>query len=146
MLSPTSIGSLPTKPGFYWYIPEIPQPSRHGRNTTETVREPCVCEFRAGESVLRFTDGSRQRWVRAGDAFFGPLPRPDQAWTVYWLDGKREVLHGESFATALRAAGHEFEARAQIAFQLEGIDEGGFLWNAATERWQKPQTLMESAT
>jgi hypothetical protein len=49
-------------PGVYWYI--VPSKS------------PEICEKRDGEDFVRFTNGSRQSWVREGERFEGPLIAP----------------------------------------------------------------------
>ncbi len=52
-------------PGAYWYI------SLDGSFV--------ICEKRESEDFVRFTNGSRQSWGRAGESFYGPLPTPPAA-------------------------------------------------------------------
>ncbi|WOB11298.1 hypothetical protein [Piscinibacter gummiphilus] len=51
--------------GAYWYV--------------ETGKAPVICEKRAGEAFIRFTNGGRQSWCREDDRFEGPLPPPAAA-------------------------------------------------------------------
>ena len=48
--------------GAYWYV--------------ECGKAPVICEKRAGEAFIRFTNGGRQSWCREDDRFEGPLPSP----------------------------------------------------------------------
>jgi hypothetical protein len=50
------------EPGAYWYLT--------GGN------EAVICEKRAGEDFVRFTNCGRQTWVREVDRFVGPLAVP----------------------------------------------------------------------
>lgn len=51
--------------GAFWYV--VPG------------KEPIICEKRDGEAFVRFTNGSRQSWVRDGECFHGPIPIPGSA-------------------------------------------------------------------
>lgn len=48
--------------GAYWYL--VPG------------KPPTICEKRDGEDFIRFTNCSRQSWIREGDSLVGPLPVP----------------------------------------------------------------------
>jgi len=48
--------------GAYWYM--VPG------------KEPAICEKREGEAFVRFTNGSRQEWVRDSERFVGQLAVP----------------------------------------------------------------------
>lgn len=49
-------------PGAYWYV--------------RTGHSDQICEKREGEAFVRFTNGSRQDWIREGESFVGPLQTP----------------------------------------------------------------------
>lgn len=49
-------------PGAYWYV--------------RTGHPDQICEKREGEDFVRFTNGSRQDWIRTGESFVGPLQTP----------------------------------------------------------------------
>lgn len=49
-------------PGAYWYV-------RPGHPDE-------ICEKREGETFVRFSNGSRQDWIREGESFVGPLQAP----------------------------------------------------------------------
>lgn len=62
MASTTSNAPAQLAPGAYWYI--------------AAGETPVICEKRADEDFVRFTNGGRQTWVREQDRFVGPLPAP----------------------------------------------------------------------
>lgn len=62
-----------------------------------------------------------------------------KTWTFYWLDGKREVLTGETPAGALNHAGYGRGALRALDFYAQG-DRGGYVWNPAERRWNKTES------
>lgn len=136
-----SIGKLPEKPGFYWYIPgPLPPTTRHAR---PTARPQCICELRHGEMELRFTDGSRQSWVHEQDQFFGPLQPPNQQWTVYWLDGRKSLIEGESIEAAFRDAGYGGGAIGAVDLWAKG-DDHEYAWDGTKRQWSRLTEKAES--
>jgi hypothetical protein len=59
-VAPVKPKELP--PGVYWYV--VPDDAAQ------------ICEKRADEDFVRFTNGARQTWVREGERFEGPLQPP----------------------------------------------------------------------
>lgn len=53
-------------------------------------------------------------------------------YTFYWLDGKREVLDGESVAGAFRDAGYGAGAMSALDFTCNGEDDS-YDWNG--KKW-----------
>ena len=56
--------------------------------------------------------------------------------TIYWLDGKREVLTGSSPANAFTSAGYGAGAMSAVDFYAEG-DDDTYEWNIDTRKWMK---------
>jgi hypothetical protein len=66
-------------------------------------------------------------------------------YTVFWLDGKREVIEGESIGDAARRAGIQKGALASMDFYSDGEDDG-WEWNADRRSWisKKPITAVSA--
>lgn len=58
-------------------------------------------------------------------------------WTFYWLDGKREVLAGETAADALNRAGYGRGAIAALDFYGRVGRDHDYLWNPAEHTWNR---------
>lgn len=53
-------------------------------------------------------------------------------WTLFWRDGKRQVVYGASFPDAMSKAGH---GNAALDFFAQG-DNHGWEWNQETRNWE----------
>lgn len=59
-------------------------------------------------------------------------------YTLYWCDGKREVIHGETIEQAMSQAGYGGSApRALRALYFWQNGEGGWIWDEKSRRWFK---------
>lgn len=67
-------------------------------------------------------------------AFGGTSP-----WTLFWRDGKRQVVHGSSFPDAMNKAGYGQGALAALDFYSRG-DDHSWEWNKETRNWE-PQKV-----
>lgn len=56
--------------------------------------------------------------------------------TLYWKDGKREVLKGKDFLDAIRKAGYGKGAIKALDFTADG-DNKEYGWSKTTQRWNK---------
>jgi hypothetical protein len=54
--------------------------------------------------------------------------------TFFWLDGKREVLQGQTPEASLNAAGYGNGALRALDFWAAG-DNQDYLWNPETRSW-----------
>lgn len=57
-------------------------------------------------------------------------------YTFFWLDGKRDVLEGNSVADALNKAGYGNGALAALDFHAKG-DCDEYKWNSSNKQWDK---------
>lgn len=57
------------------------------------------------------------------------------SFTLYWLDGTREVIKGDSIANALRDAGYGGGALRALDFYAEGVDDK-YVWSAKERTWR----------
>lgn len=65
--------------------------------------------------------------------------------TLYWLDGKREVIEGRDAADAVSQTGYGAGALRALDFWASG-DNGDYEWDATTRRWEaKPDTPLGQA-
>lgn len=70
-------------------------------------------------------------------AFMGCDGRP--VFTVYWLDGKRQLITGDSIADAFTKAGYGNGALAAVDFYANG-DDKEYTWDADKRYWASNQT------
>lgn len=69
----------------------------------------------------------------------------DKQFTLYWLDGKRQVLPGEAIEHAFTQAGYGAGAIRAVDFYMEG-DNREYEWNKAKHSWDRKVPLsIESA-
>ena len=57
-----------------------------------------------------------------------------QHYTIYWIDGKREVVCGLDFDNALACAGYPSKVKFAIWKWEEGITTT-YTWSSSTYRW-----------
>jgi hypothetical protein len=57
-----------------------------------------------------------------------------ETYTLFWLDGKREVVQGATITTAITAAGYGGGATRALDFWANG-DETGYQWDG--KQWNK---------
>lgn len=57
-------------------------------------------------------------------------------YTIYWRDGKRDVLTGSNAANAFTNAGYGAGAMGAVDFYADG-DDDSYEWNAKTREWNK---------
>jgi hypothetical protein len=56
-------------------------------------------------------------------------------YTVYWKDGRREVVKGWNVADALLNAGYEVRSSRLVAFYFMGANHD-YKWDQHTSRWE----------
>lgn len=78
-------------------------------------------------------DGARLSAVAAGDRFFGPVMAPDLKWTLYWQDGRRQVIEGEDAFQAMANAGMR-GANPYRTLCVAG-DDHSHDWDAELRQW-----------
>lgn len=67
--------------------------------------------------------------------------RDNHTFTLYWMTGKREVVHGPSIAEACTLAGYGGGAIRALDFYACG-DVDKHMWDAMSQRWYlKPEGL-----
>jgi|LNFM01.1.fsa_nt_gb hypothetical protein len=54
--------------------------------------------------------------------------------TLFWLNGQREVVHGFDAANALTNAGYSSGALRALDFYKDG-DSGAYVWHEETRTW-----------
>lgn len=54
--------------------------------------------------------------------------------TLFWLSGQREVVHGLDAANAMTNAGYSSGALRALDFHKDG-DSDAYAWNEATRKW-----------
>lgn len=64
-----------------------------------------------------------------------PVIKKEQAFTVFWRDGKREVFPGETIADAFNKAGYSVGALGAMDFYSKGDDQS-FEWNKDDRTWK----------
>ena len=57
-------------------------------------------------------------------------------YTLYWRDGKREIVCGSTPVDAMNRAGYGNGALPALDFFSEGQSDY-YTWNAATRQWEK---------
>jgi len=58
--------------------------------------------------------------------------------TLYWLNGQREVVHGSGAANAMTNAGYSSGALRALDFYKDG-DSDAYVWNEVTRKWVAAQ-------
>lgn len=64
----------------------------------------------------------------------------DKQFTLYWLDGKRQVLTGEDIEHAFTYAGYGAGAIRAVDFYFEG-DNHEYVWNKTKHSWDRKDPL-----
>lgn len=64
----------------------------------------------------------------------------DKKFTLYWLDGKRQVITGESIEQAYTQAGYGAGAVRAVDFYIEG-DNHEYDWNKEKRSWDRKEPL-----
>lgn len=59
--------------------------------------------------------------------------------TLYWLDGKREVVYGRDCADAMNRAGYGYGALRALDVWVDGNDKD-FSWDAESRKWVNTST------
>lgn len=57
-------------------------------------------------------------------------------WTIYWLDGTKSNLAGQTIEAAFNLAGYGNGAIAAVDFYVEGNDSE-YTYNKNTKTWEK---------
>jgi hypothetical protein len=67
--------------------------------------------------------------------------RTQRIYTLYWLDGKRELVKGSDIADAVTHAGYGEGALRALDFFAKGDDFSCYVWKE--NRWQKEAVSYE---
>lgn len=62
--------------------------------------------------------------------------------TIYWLDGTRDVLEGYDAADALNQAGYGSGATKAIDFWVGG-DDHNYTWDASAKNWVQTKSALK---
>ncbi len=57
-------------------------------------------------------------------------------YTLYWLDGKREIVIGDSPADAMNKAGYGQGSLKALDFYAQGEDNQ-YIWNKEKKTWER---------
>lgn len=68
-----------------------------------------------------------------------PESKPDHYYTLYWKDGKREIVKGRDLSEAMSFAGYSQGALAALDFHTLGINDE-YEWNKEKHDWVKKQS------
>lgn len=68
----------------------------------------------------------------------------DPKFTLFWLDGKREVVQGRIIAEAMTLAGYGNGALRALDFYASG-DNTSYWWDDATREWHNKEIRPEPA-
>lgn len=60
--------------------------------------------------------------------------------TLFWLDGKREVIEGNTIASAFTFAGYGAGAIRALDFYSNG-DDTSYIWIRKDRTWEKKEVL-----
>jgi hypothetical protein len=107
--------------------------------TLEAIRKILDEELDAGinESIrgtYGFVSGKDEAARKLYDLF---MKKPSiKTFTVYWRDGKKEVLKGRTFADALNQAGYGQGALPALDF-YDDVGTFKYTWNETTKHWDK---------
>lgn len=84
---------------------------------------------------MRLPDGGLLDAALSTDRFFGPLPPPDNRYTLYWRDGTRQVVEGETLGDAMANAG----MAGGNPFRVLAVpgDDHGYIWDSERRDWLK---------
>lgn len=66
-----------------------------------------------------------------------PKIKDGAAFTLYWLDGQREVVHGATVAEAMNAQGYGAGVLKALDFYALGED-AKYEWNERRHKWEIP--------
>lgn len=55
--------------------------------------------------------------------------------TIYWLDGKKQILEGKNIADAFNQAGYGNGALRAVDFYYEG-ECNDYAWNKESHKWE----------
>ena len=61
-------------------------------------------------------------------------------YTLYWIDGQRETVTGESVAQAMTLAGYGGGALRALDFFVDG-DDYDYVWNTEKRDWVRKEVL-----
>lgn len=68
----------------------------------------------------------------------------DPKFTLFWLDGKREVVQGRTIAEAMTLRGYSQEALRALDFYASD-DNDGYWWDANTREWHNKEITPQPA-
>jgi hypothetical protein len=54
--------------------------------------------------------------------------------TLFWMDGKREVVEGDNISHSVICAGYGYGAIAALDFYAVG-DNYDYIWNSVDKKW-----------
>jgi hypothetical protein len=58
-----------------------------------------------------------------------------KTFTLFWLDGKREIVQGDSYANAMTKAGYGNGTLPALDFHASG-DSKDYVWDEKLHRWK----------
>lgn len=61
-----------------------------------------------------------------------------KTWTLYWIGGKREEIHGKTIDQAFTAAGYGAGALKAVDFYMNGSDKD-YVYNKEIKDWDKKE-------
>lgn len=64
------------------------------------------------------------------------MAKQDPAFTLFWKDGKRQIVRGRNVAEAMTLAGYGGGAARALAFWSHGEDHS-YYWNTDVAQWDK---------
>lgn len=59
-----------------------------------------------------------------------------KTYTLFWLDGKSEIVKGESISTAFSGAGYGAGAIRALDFFKHGDARDSYTWNSELRKWE----------
>lgn len=61
--------------------------------------------------------------------------------TIYWLDGRKSVIEGETVHQAFSAAGYGGGAVRAVDWYENGVNDD-YVWNKETKQWDKKTPII----
>ena len=64
-----------------------------------------------------------------------------KTFTLFWLDGQKETLHGDTLSEAMTMVGYGNGAVRALDFYAEGKEADQYTWDKKEHKWINPNIL-----
>lgn len=119
----------------------LPARAKYGFGNNHLEWYPPVIEYlKTGVRPKNPDENNDLLWAAMDDfdtlcSDYGIKDEPNDSFTLFWLDGKSEIVHGKDIADAMTQAGYGQGAVPALDFHGKGDLRKNYVWVPDQHRW-----------